>query len=140
MIRIKNKQAGFTLIEAMMAVAIVALVLTPLFMLETNVFTGVVRLAEQFQRSLFARTFLYRAQQQESPAATEYSASTKEERPLTAITYTLKPLDPQSKLAGIAHLYRQEVVATGISIDNRQREVGLVHFIYKPAPPPTGST
>lgn len=140
MIHFKNKkyssQAGFTLIEAVMAVAIIGMVLTPMFLLETNVFNAVVRKAEQFHRLLFAEHFMYTAQQQEPLEVTNYLLEKKEDKPLSMVRYTLKPIPNGSSLAKIKSLLcRQEVIATGIRPGSPQAT--LVGFVYKPAPVPS---
>ncbi len=135
MIRFKNSSAGFTLIEAMIAITIMGMVLAPMFLLETNVFNGVARMAEKFERLVFAKQFFYSAQQQELPQATDYRVEKKEERPLSMVRYSLKPIDKQSSLAGVQRLYKQEVVANGLEAQSPQAQI--VHFIYKPEPVPS---
>lgn len=132
MIRFKNSSTGFTLIEAMIAVTIMGMILAPLFLLETNVFNAVVRMGEQFERLLFTKHFLYVAQQQEPIQSTDYTVEKKEDRPLSMVRYSLKPIAPTSSLAGVKRLYRQEVTATGIAATSPRAQ--LVHFVYKPEP------
>ncbi len=135
MIRFKNNSAGFTLIEAMIAVAIMGMVLAPMFLLETNVFNAVARMGEQFERLLFAKQFLYTAQQQEPVAATDYTLEKKEERPLSMVRYDLKPIDKRSSLAPIKRLYTQKLEAVGIEAGSPR--ANFVHFVYKPEPVPS---
>lgn len=135
MIRFKNNNAGFTLIEAMIAVAIMGMVLTPMFLLETNVFNAVARMAEQFERLLFAKHFFYTAQEKEPLETTNYTLEKKENRPLSMVRYTLKPVAKQSSLASMQRLYQQELIATGLMPGSP--EARFVHFIYKPEPIPS---
>jgi prepilin-type N-terminal cleavage/methylation domain-containing protein len=127
--------SGFTLIEPVMAVAIMGIVLAPMFLLETNVFTAMARSAERFHRLIFAKNFLYTAQQQEPIESSNYTLEKKEDRPLSMVRYSLQPISPQSSLGGIKRLYRQEVVASGLQKDSP--EARIVHFIYKPEPVPS---
>ncbi len=129
MIRFKSN-SGFSLIEAMMAVAIMGMVLTPMFLLETNVFNAVARMSERFARLVFAKHFLYVAQEQEPVQSTDYSLEKKQERPMTMVRYTLKPIPAQSSLAKVNRLFKQEVVASGIQ--ETSPEARIVSFIYKP--------
>jgi prepilin-type N-terminal cleavage/methylation domain-containing protein len=48
---------GFTLVEVLVAVLIVALVITPLFMSETNIFSHAVRLSKSLQRTFMLKQF-----------------------------------------------------------------------------------
>lgn len=136
MIRFKNNTThGFTLIEAMIAVTIMGMILAPLFLLETNVFNAVVRMGEQFERFLFAKHFFYTAQQQEPLQSTDYTVEKKENRPLTMVRYSLKPIAPTSSLASVKRLYKQEMSAMGLEPASPRAQ--FVHFIYKPEPVPS---
>lgn len=130
-----TKKPGFTLIEAMIAITIMGMVLAPMFLLETNVFNGVVRMGEQFERLLFAKYFLYIAQQQESQESTDYTLEQKKDRPLSMVRYTLKPIAQQSSLSPIKRLFKQEVIASGMVRGSPQ--ANFVCFIYKPEPVPS---
>jgi prepilin-type N-terminal cleavage/methylation domain-containing protein len=135
MIRFRNNNHGFTLIEAMIAVAIMGIILAPMFLLETNVFNAMARTAEQFHRLIFAKNFLYTAQQQEPLESTAYTLEKKEDRPLSMVRYQLQPIQQQSSLSSIKRLYRQEVVASGVQ--KGSPEGRIVHFIFKPEPVPS---
>ena len=128
----KNKQ-GFSLIEAMLAIAIVALVLTPMFVLENNVFDGVARMAQKFHRLLFAQNFLYVAQRQEPIESTKYSLERKEDKPLSTSRYTLSPIAKQSSLAAVKRLYKQEVEVKGLS--RTSPKATTIKFLFKPERP-----
>lgn len=124
---------GFSLIEAMIAVAIIGLVLTPLFTLENNVFNGVMRMAEQFHRSLFASHFMHTAQKDEPMGGSEYSIEHKENRPLSIVKYVLSPVASQSALAECKRLFRQEVTASGL--ERTSPKAVLVQYVFKPERP-----
>ncbi len=125
----KNKQ-GFSLIEAMLAVTIVALVLTPLFVLENAIFSGVGRMAETFHRALFAQNFLYNAQRDEPVGSTSYTVERKEEKPLTMVRYTLSPIAKRSSLASVKHLFKQQVEASGV--EKASPKATCVLFAFRP--------
>ena len=125
----KNKQ-GFSLIESMLAVAIMGLVLTPMFILENNVFNGVFRMAEQFHRMLFAQNFLYVAQRQEPMESTKYSLEHKEDNPFSMLRYTLSPIEKGSSLSPMKRLYKQQVEASGL--EKTSPKSSVIHFIFKP--------
>ena len=125
----KNKQ-GFSLIEAMLAVTIVALVLTPMFSLETSIFNGVGRMAETFHRALFAQNFLYDAQRDEPAGSTSYTVERKEDKPLTMLKYTLSAIPKGSSLSPIKRLFRQQVEASGL--DKASPRAMRVLFTFRP--------
>ena len=125
----KNEQ-GFSLIEAMLAVAIVGLVLTPMFVLENTIFNGVGRMAETFHRALFAQNFLYRAQRDEPAGSTNYTVERKEEKPVTMVRYTLSPVAKGSSLAPVKRLFKQQVEASGL--DKASPRATRVQFVFRP--------
>ena len=125
----KNKQ-GFSLIEAMLAIAIIGLVLTPMLIMENNVFNGVVRMAERFHRALFAQNFLYVGQREEPVESRSYTIERKEDKPLTMIRYRLSPIAKKSTLSSIKHLFKQEVEGAGL--ERTSPKATLVQFLFKP--------
>lgn len=125
-----KNESGFSLIEAMLAVTIVALVLTPMFMLENTVFRGVGRMAETVHRALFAHNFLYDAQRDEPMGSTSYTVERKEEKPLTMVRYTVSAPKKGSSLFGIAQLFKQQADATGL--EKGSPSATRVMFTYRP--------
>ena len=131
MILSKNKHnPGFTLIEAMIAIAIIGMTLTPMFILDTNVYSTITTVTQRFHCLIFAKNFVFEAEQKQPPQSVNYSVEKKEERPLTMVRYTLKSVSEQSSLAKIKQLYRQEVVASGFDKDSPSATI--VQFVYKP--------
>lgn len=128
MIRFRNKR-GFTLVDVMIAIAIVGIVLTPMFVLQTNVMGGVIRYSERFQRLLFAKNFIINAQEKQPLSATDYTLEKKEDRPHTMLGYSFKPVAKESSLAQPRYIYRQYVLAKN---NDPQETASLVQFVYKP--------
>jgi prepilin-type N-terminal cleavage/methylation domain-containing protein len=129
MMYFRNNQ-GFSLIEAMLAVTIIALVLTPMFMLENSIFHGVGRMAETFHRALFAQNFLYYAQRDEPANSTNYTLERKEEKPLTMVRYTLSSLAKGSSLALVKRLFKQQVEASGL--EKASPKATRILFMFRP--------
>lgn len=127
----KNK-SGFTLIEAMLAVAIMGIILTPLFLLEGTVFQGVSRFAQIFRRYMFAKEYLYemRREQKEDATSLTLERNTKDIQPATILRYTLGPVASQSSLKDFKRLYKETVRASGM--DRSVEPVTVVGFIFKP--------
>ena len=131
MIHFKNRyQSGFTLIEAMIAIAIVGMVITPMLILETNIFSSVMRMGEKFHRLIIGKHFLYSVQEQEPSESIDYHLEKKIDKPLSTIRYTLKSIDKKSSLAKVARLFKQEVVVAGL--EKASPESRIIHYIYKP--------
>ncbi len=126
---------GFSLIEAVIAVAIIGMVLTPMFVLETNVFNSVARNAERFHRLIFAKDFLYMAQREEPIASKDYKLERKENNPLSMVRYALAPVAKNSSLSRVKRLFKQQVVASGL--ERTSPEATIIHFVFKPEPMPS---
>lgn len=125
----KNRH-GFGIIEAMMAIAIIGLTVAPMLILDTEVFTRVSNLTERFHRFLFAKNFIFKAQEREPFQSVNYSTQEKEEKPSTMLHYTLKAVAKESSLSSVQQLYKQEVQAAGMI--KSVPPSTIVQFIYKP--------
>ena len=129
----KNNRKGFSLIEGMIAIAIVGMILAPMFLLESNVFNAVARIAERFHRILFSKQFLFTAYKEQPPEAKEFKLEGKEKTPLSMMRYSFAPVNKKSSLAKLQGMFQQEVITSGI--DETSPEGKAVQFIYKPERP-----
>ncbi len=130
MIHSKNHSA-FTLIETMFAIAIAALVLTPLFILQGTMLQQVSRASNKIERIFLAQQFMYEARRAMPFDTQTFTLEKKIDTPTTFLKYEIRPLPPQSSLAQINGLYLEYVIISwkdGI----QQKQNKLVNFIYKP--------
>lgn len=130
MIHFKNRN-GFTLIEAMIAVAIAAIILTPLFILQGVVLQNVDRVSRKLHRIFFAEDFLYEARRSMVPEIRVFTLEKKIDDPATVLQYKFGPLDKKSALGAINNLHVERVTITWQD-QRRQREEQLIRFVYKP--------
>lgn len=131
MILFKNHKA-FTLIETMFALAIAALVLTPLFILQGTMLQQVSRASNKIERIIFIATqFMWEAKLKMPPDAQTFTLEKKIDDPLTFLKYEVIPLPEKSSLAQINSLYRERVVISWED-GTTKRESELINFIYKP--------
>ncbi len=128
----KNKN-GFSLIEAMIAIAIIGMILSPMFILETNVFNAVARIAEKFHRILLSKQFIFIASKEQPSEAKEFKLERKEEKPTSLMRYSFAAVDKKSSLAKLQGIYRQEVITSGG--DATSPEGRAIQFVYKPERP-----
>ena len=126
--RTKNNN-GFTLIESMIAIAIVGFVLTPIFVLQTNVFSSALRVADRFHRNVQAAQFSFIAYRQQPPTAKDFKLERKEDKPTSTLRYAFEPVAKASSLAKEKGMYRQEVIAVGPDRDSPEGQ--SIHFIFK---------
>ena len=126
-----SAKKGFTLIEAMLAVTIVALIVAPIFVLEDTLFNAVSRTAKQFHRFLFAQNFMMQARMEQKPGSTNFSLERREENPATILKYTLDKLPGNSSLKAVKNLYVEKVEAKGQ--EKTSPTVTLLSFQFRPA-------
>lgn len=132
MMSTKNEQ-GFSLIESMVAIAMIGLVLTPMFSLQTTVFSSVIRVADRIHRMIQAQAFVFTASREQPPHIRDFKLEKKEEKPKSTLRYSFGSVDKKSSLSKLKNIYRQEVVAEGPGKDSPQGNVIL--FVFKAEQP-----
>lgn len=118
-------ESGQTLIENMLAMAILGIVLTPMFGLQTLVTRSVVERVDHLRRLLEAEQFLAttsRAQPEDAKQATVQEKG---------FTYELRPIADTSALKGLSDIYREQVTTTWRQ-ENRPQKERAIYFVYKP--------
>ncbi len=134
MIRSKNRlfytnKKGFTLIETIIAIAIIAFVFGPLFVMQGGVLQRVVKQSRKLQRIFFMQFFAYTAQEKIKPGATQFNVEKKEAFPETIMRYQLMPVDQNSSVKDISGLHMQRVLATWDEAGVKQQDM-LVTFTF----------
>lgn len=130
MIYSKNKN-GFTLIEAVMAIAIAATVLTSVFMVQNASLQSVVLRARRLQQMLFAKKFIHTTRRiiEQSKDQRQFSLERKEDDPETFLSYKLESVGKKSSLKKINNLYREKV-----TVSNDKQHTGrtyeLITFFF----------
>ena len=132
MMRFKNN-AGFSIIEAMMAITIIGMVLAPVFVLETNVFEAVGRLAQGFHRIVLSQQFMFTAFKEQPAGSKEFKRERTQENPIATMRYTFAPVNKKSSLATLNEMYRKQVVTSGV--EKTSPEGMAVQFVYQPERP-----
>lgn len=132
MIHFKNhKYSGFTLIEAILAVAIAGTVLTPIFILYGSIMQRVDKGFNAYNAILFGKQVLYQARQKQEMQAQTFSLENKNDVFGITAAYSLQqPVAKQSALAKLEGLH-PEVVKITWTEKGQTRQENLVTFIYK---------
>jgi len=130
MMHFKNHSA-FTLIEAMFAIAITAIVLTPLFILQGTILQQTSRASHKIERIFLAQQFMYEAKRTMPLDTREFTLEKKIDNPTTFLKYEIKPIPSQSSLAQINDLYI-EYVTISWKDETQKKQSKIVNFIYKP--------
>ena len=131
MIHFKNHKSGFTLIEVMLALMIVAFALTPVFSLLTTVMQRVRSSAVKYSWIVMAKNVLYEAHQKQDPTAQTFSLEKQEIDFDGMLTYSLeKEVNQKSSLKGLQGLHPEKVVISWTELGQKKRQQ-LVSFVYK---------
>ncbi|MFI5332706.1 MAG: type II secretion system protein J [Candidatus Babeliales bacterium] len=134
MIRFNTKYSGFTLIETLVALAIMATVLTPIFIAQGSMVYHVSRLTRYVQRMIYADLFL----QESAITALKETKDVHLEKqmpfPQTQMVFDAKKVSDDSPLKKYPDLYVQRVTLTWHE-DKIKRTDALVTFLYKPEKP-----
>jgi len=129
MIHFKNHSA-FTLIETMFSIAITAIVLTPLFILQGTVLQQISRASLKIERVFLAQQFMHEAKRAMPLDTREFTLEKKIDNPTTLLKYEIRPISPQSSLAQINNLYI-EYVTISWKDGTEQKQNKIVNFVYK---------
>jgi prepilin-type N-terminal cleavage/methylation domain-containing protein len=129
MVHSKNTN-GFTMMESIFAVAIIAVVLTPIFILQGNTLRNVATIANYMQRLFFAADFLQQARQTQAPIVRQFMLEKKENNPQTILKYELSSTQNPA-LKDIPGILQEKVTITWQE-DRHRRSDALVSYVYKP--------
>ncbi len=138
MIHSKNSHGvgGFTLIEALMAITILALIITPLFILQGSILRNVTYFSQRLRRVFLAKNFLFemRIEAEKQQAEQAFALEKKIDEPLTQLAYKREKLSKKSALSSLEDLYVERVTATWEQQGQQltQEIVSIVHKKPKP--------
>lgn len=128
MIRSKN-HSGFTLIEVMLALIIVASVGTIIFGIQWQALQAVTRKAQQLHRIFYAKYFMGQARQllEKSDDPRNYALEQKQKNPETYLRYTMEPVNKDSTLSKQKDVYKETIA---IKSSPTGFATNLVSFFY----------
>lgn len=128
--RFKNS-SGFTLIEVLLALAIIGMVLTPIFLIQQMVLRRSSSRANLFSRLIQAKDFLVDQQFENIQEAKEVTAEKKITSPITTLIFNSKKLPENSALKKFKHIMVDSVNMQWTE-QNKKRQEKLVTFSFKP--------
>jgi prepilin-type N-terminal cleavage/methylation domain-containing protein len=132
MMYFKNHKCGFTLIEVMLSMMIVAIVLTPLFILHGVIMQRVNKSSRQLYAILWAKQLLYEARQKQEPEAQVFTLEKKIEASSAKLKYSLDDgIDAKSSLAAQVGLHRERVSVKWTDHQAVEQHEELVTYVYK---------
>lgn len=131
MIHFKNKKKGFSLIEALLAIALVGIVLTPLFILQGASLRSVARLSRHLHRIYAAERFLFESQRSVALNVRQLVLEKKLEDPQTVLKYELRDISKESSLKDVHDIVAEQVTMRWEE-DGMWRQDQILNFVFKP--------
>lgn len=126
----RNKP-GFTLIEVLLALAIIGMVLTPIFLIQQMVLRRSSAGANLFSRIIQAKDFLIDQQFENMQETQASTAERKITNPPTTLTFSSKKIPENSALKKFKHIMVDSVTMQWTE-QNKKRQETLVTFSFKP--------
>jgi prepilin-type N-terminal cleavage/methylation domain-containing protein len=123
MIPFKNhKQSGFTLVEIILALFVMASLLSSILNLQDIVFSSVVSSSRRLHRVFMMEYFVFSREQDEDKKTID--------SPPTEIAYEEKKVDEKSSLIKLQNMVKRKVSASWKD-GTKQRDYALIDFMYK---------
>lgn len=129
----RNK-SGFTLIEVLLALAIIGIVLTPIFLIQSAVLRRTSAGAQQFSRIIQAKDFLVDQQFENMQETQASTAERKITNPPTTLAFSSKKIPENSALKKFKHIMIDSVTMQWTE-QNKKRQEKLITFSFKPEEP-----
>ena len=128
---IRSRSSGFTLVEVMIAIGIIAIGLMPALILQNMVLTRVNRMGMHLHRIFIAKQFMFTAREKRGEGVSEFYLEDQEPYPKTKLLYRAEPVDGEPRFDGLRGLYSERVVLSWQEGTERQRD-NLVSFGFEP--------
>jgi len=128
---IRSKRSGFTLLEVMVAIGIIAIGFTPILLLQNTVLTQVSGMGQRLHRIFFAKEFIFTAREKREEGTAQFYLEQQLPYPPTKLLYRSDPVDNEPKFDGLRGLYSEQVIASWQNGATREREV-LLTFGFEP--------
>jgi len=128
-----KSHSGFTLVETLAAVAIFALVATPIFVLEIASAERVLKSSQHAERVLEAKKFLYDARiaWQKNGQEPQKVEKTIEQKQLT-LRYVPQKIKSTSSLKSIYGLYHERIFIEWIDAQGKQTDELVAYRVVPP--------
>lgn len=130
------KSDGFTLVEAIIALVVMALILTPLYVLQTTTIIAVTHRSLLLDRLLYAKTMLINARRAMPKDARTFEQEKKSQKPVTNMKYSLKELPAESIVKKIPNLLLEQVTMQWKEEGKTYNET-VSMIIFKPTSSPS---
>lgn len=132
MIVFKNNsnKSGFTLPEVLLSLAIIALILTPIFINQAVISRNVGRASRMLARIFVAKKILLESELALAPETQELKSEKKVDIPRTTFLYELKKISDTSALKNFKNVLIESISWSDTPVKGKQDR--LVTLLYKP--------
>jgi len=130
-----NNKFGFSLLETIVAMTIIAFMVSPLVIMQGSVLRRVIRDSDHEDRIFLMRNFLYEARHALSPGATTFTFEKKVTDPNTQLRYQLMPPKENSSLQAMKGIHLERVTATWREAGKEQQDVMVTTVYIEPEAP-----
>lgn len=129
---VSRNNKGFTLVEVLLAMAIIGLVLTPIFAIQMGVWRSSLRSSQSLTRIFAAKNLLVESMFNASPEQREKKIERKLDRPATTLIYERKKIAENSSLKKFKNVLHESVTMQWTDRQGKKRQERLVTFVYSP--------
>lgn len=112
--------------------AIIGLVLTPIFAIQLGVWRSTTRSSQLLARIFAGKKLLVDSEFELSPDQREKRVERKLDRPATTMIYELKKIPENSSLKKFKNVLLESVTMQWVDRQGKKRQERLVTFLYKP--------
>jgi prepilin-type N-terminal cleavage/methylation domain-containing protein len=139
---VSKSRDGFTLIETLFALAIFALSMVPLLMLQSRMLLSIANFSERMHRIVIMKNFMFESRREflKKEDAKQFSIEKKIDFPATVLRYKIDPISDKSALKRVKAVYNERVTAEWLDGGLKQQEVLISVFFKPPAEKEKGST
>lgn len=121
------------MIEALLSVALLVLLATPIFVAQSAIFFRIMHVVGALQRTYMAQNFLNDARGAAKDAQ-QFSLEKKIEEPLTQVKYQASLVEKKSTFGSVQGLVHEQVSCTWQELGIKRTDT-IVSFLFKPPKP-----
>lgn len=127
-----NSMHGFTFIEVMAALMLIALLLAPLLFQQSNMLRNAAFVSRSLDHMFAAQTFLYKARAAMQEYTTSFSMQeTIEDKDIT-LTFSREPVPKESAFAQVPYIYQDQVIVTWREDGDLRKEAFTTYVFVQP--------
>jgi prepilin-type N-terminal cleavage/methylation domain-containing protein len=131
---IHSKNNGFTLIEVLLAMALVGVVLTPIYSLQNSIFNQVLKMANAVDRMFVAYDFFLDVQN-EADEKDQKKITRKIDDPSTELIYEIQDVSKDSVLQKDFNNLYIEKITWDWQDGNKKRSNQFINVLFEPPAP-----